>query len=55
VEDVQKEMAVSERQACRVLGQARSTQRHSPCEKPGEKVLVARMTDLGAGKRRESE
>lgn len=46
MEHVQKKMAVSERRACRVLGQARSTQRHSPCEKPGEAVLVGRMIDL---------
>ena len=46
VDHVQKKMAVSERRACRVLGQARSTQRRRPCEKPGEKALVARMIDL---------
>ena len=46
MEHVQKELGVSERRACRVLGQARSTQRHYPCEKPGEKALVARMIDL---------
>ena len=46
MDHVQKKMAVSERRACRVLGQARSTQRRRPCEKPGEKALVARMIDL---------
>lgn len=46
MDHVQKKMVVSERRACRVLGQARSTQRRRPCEKPGEKALVARMIDL---------
>ena len=46
MEHVQKKMAVSERRACRILGQARSTQRHRPGERPGEAVLVARMIDL---------
>ena len=43
---VQQQLAVSERRACRVLGQARSTQRHQSCAPPGEAVLVARMTAL---------
>ena len=46
MEHVQKELGVSERRACRVLGQARSTQRHCPYEKAGEKALVAKMIDL---------
>ena len=37
---------VSERRACRVLGQARTTQRHSPHIKDDEERLVARIIEL---------
>jgi putative transposase len=39
---------VSERRACRVVGQPRSTQRQVPRERPDEKPLVARMLALVA-------
>ena len=37
---------VSERRACRVLGQARSTQRREPVVREDEPLLVARMVEL---------
>ena len=37
---------VSERRACRVLGQARSTQRRQPIMRDEEKLLVSRMVQL---------
>jgi len=43
---VQQRLGVSERKACRVLGQARSTQRHSPKVKEDEEALRADMIDL---------
>ena len=39
---------VSERWACRVLGQARSTQRREPKIAEDEDELVARMTQLAS-------
>ena len=39
---------VSERRACRVLGQARSTQRREPKIGEDEDELVARMTQLAS-------
>jgi putative transposase len=41
-----KTLKVSERRACRVLGQARTTQRHSPHIKNDEERLVARIIEL---------
>jgi transposase InsO family protein len=43
---VQQRLGVSERKACRVLGQARSTQRHRPKVKEDEEALTADMIDL---------
>jgi len=37
---------VSQRRACRVLGQARSTQRQEPRRKEGEAALVRRLLEL---------
>ena len=45
---MQKELGVSERKACQVLGQARGTQRYQPAEPDGEKPLVKRMRELSA-------
>ena len=39
-------LGVSERRACRVLGQARSTQRHRPKVRADEPRLVARIVEL---------
>ncbi len=39
-------LGVSERRACRVLGQARSTQRHEPRKRADESRLVARIVEL---------
>jgi len=41
-----KSLSVSERRACRVLGQARTTQRHSPYIRNDEERLVARIIEL---------
>lgn len=41
-----KELGVSERQACRVLGQHRSTQRKKPRGQPGEKALTKAIIGL---------
>ena len=41
-----KSLLVSERRACRVLGQARTTQRHSPHTKDEEEKLVACIIKL---------
>jgi len=46
VDRVLKILNVSERRACRVLGQARNTQRHSPHIKNDEERLVARIVEL---------
>jgi len=43
---VLKTLKVSERRACRVLGQVRSTQRHSSRTKDDEERLVARIVEL---------
>ena len=48
VERVCSRLDVSERRACRVLGQARSTQRREPKIGEDEDELVARMTQLGS-------
>ena len=40
------ELGTSERRTCRVLGQARSTQRHEPRVKDDEPLLVARIVTL---------
>jgi len=40
---------VSERRACRVVGQPRATQRQRPAERPDEDRLVARMLALVRG------
>ena len=40
------EKRVSERRACQVLGQARSTQRREPVGREDEDRLVARMVEL---------
>jgi len=44
--DLQEMFGVSERRACRVLGQPRSTQRQTPKAKEKEERLVARMLEL---------
>jgi putative transposase len=43
---VRERLGVSERRACRVLGQARSTQRHTPRVREDETRLVARIVEL---------
>lgn len=43
---VRKELGVSERRACRVLGQSRSTQRRTPKVPDDEPRLVERVTEL---------
>jgi transposase InsO family protein len=43
---VRRRFKVSERRACRVVGQPRSTQRLRPAERPDEGRLVARMLAL---------
>ncbi len=40
------ELGISERRTCRVLGQARSTQRHEPKAKDDEPILMARIVAL---------
>lgn len=46
---VQKRLAVSERRACRVSDQPRSTQRYRPRPREGERELVKRMLELVGG------
>jgi putative transposase len=46
VRQLQEQFGVSQRRACRVLGQARSTQRQEPRRKEGEESLVRRMLEL---------
>jgi transposase InsO family protein len=46
VSKVQEQLSVSERRACRVLGQARSTQRHRPRIRDDEERLTARIIEL---------
>jgi putative transposase len=43
---VRDKLGISERRACRVLGQHRSTQRHVPGGKEDEDRLVADMIEL---------
>jgi len=50
MEHVREKLSVSERRACRVLGQARSTQRRSAQVPDDEARLVARVTDLVPGR-----
>jgi hypothetical protein len=46
VEQVQQELSVSERRACRVLGQHRSTQMYNKQTVDDEKLLTKRIIDL---------
>jgi len=46
VQEAQATLEVSERRACRVIGQPRSTQRYATKERDGEKPLVQRMLEL---------
>ena len=46
MERVRERLGVSERRACRVLGQARSTQRHGVCVAGDEVALTERITAL---------
>jgi len=46
VEHVQRQLAVSERRACRAIGQSRSSQRYEPLEDEEEKRLIAEMLVL---------
>jgi transposase InsO family protein len=46
VAHVREHLNVSERRACRVLGQPRSTQRHQPKERDDEQRLVQRIIEL---------
>jgi hypothetical protein len=46
VTHVCEHLEVSERRACRVLGQPRSTQRHQPKEGDDERRLVQRIIEL---------
>jgi transposase InsO family protein len=46
VEHVQAELGVSERRACRVLGQARAVQRHTPLVRDDEDRLTGRIIEL---------
>ena len=46
MQHVQRALDVSERRACKTLGQPRSTQRHEPAEDEEERRLVARMHEL---------
>lgn len=46
VQEAQATLNVSERRACQVVGQPRSTQRYAAKERDGEKVLVRRMLAL---------
>jgi putative transposase len=46
VRDVQKKVKVSERSACRVLRQPRSTQRYKAQQRNGERELCERMREL---------
>ena len=45
---VQEELDVSERRACRVLGQARAVQRHTPEVRDDEEPLTGRIVELAA-------
>ena len=46
IEQVRRALPVSERRACRVLGQHRSTQRHPPRDGTGELRLTADIIGL---------
>jgi len=46
VEHVQKVVRVSERRACRVLDQPRSTQRYESTKPEGDAALAAAMDEL---------
>jgi transposase InsO family protein len=46
VDHVRDLLGVSERRACQVLGQPRSTQRHRPRQRDDERRLVKRIIDL---------
>ena len=46
MQQARQRLCVSERRACRVLGQARTTQRHSPARADDEPRLVARLIEL---------
>ena len=46
VRHLQETFGVSQRRACRVLGQPRSTQRQTPKAREKEGRLVARMLEL---------
>jgi len=48
VDHVQEELGVSERRACRVLGQARAVQRHTPEVRDDEEPLTGRIVELAA-------
>jgi transposase InsO family protein len=48
VAHVRELLGVTERRACRVLGQPRSTQRHEPTVKGDERALTKRIVDLGS-------
>ena len=48
VEQVQKELDVSERRACRVIGQPRSTQRYNQQTADDEELLIKRMVELAS-------
>jgi putative transposase len=48
VEHAQIELGVSERRACRVLGQARAVQRHTPVVRDDEDQLTGRIVELAA-------
>jgi len=48
VDDVREKLGVSERRACRVLGQPRSTQRCQPYMPDDEPRLVAQMIELAS-------
>ena len=46
IEHVRSQLHISERRACRVLGQHRSTQRRTPVRRADEDRLVADMIEL---------
>jgi transposase InsO family protein len=48
VAHVRAKLGVTERRACRVLGQPRSTQRHEPRVQDDERALTRRIVDLGS-------
>ena len=48
VEHVCYQLSVSERRACRVLGQTRSTQRHDPHIDAEEQRLILRIIELAS-------